>query len=271
MGDPTSPDGAGSTAGAVRLDLEGPVAVITNDNPDRHNAFDDEMDRQLFGILDELSRRDDVRAVVWRGRGPSFSSGRDVAAVEGMQLDLTHHQLMRRVHEGTRRILELDPPIIVALHGWVIGASLQRALLCDIRIAAPDTRLRLPEVRYGVIPDAGGVARLHQMCGPGVASDLVLTGRAMDAEEALGHGVVSRLVPDDELDDAAREIAERVTAAPAVTVRSARRVISHLATPQVRSSMEEEMILQTFINASHDFREMRRARREQRTPHYQGT
>ena len=96
---------------------------------------------------------------------------------------------------GSAAIFELDAPIIVALQGWAIGGSFQRALLCDIRIAAEGARFMLPEVGHGVIPDTGGVGRLFQICGHGVASDMVLTGRVMSAEEALGHGIVSRVVP----------------------------------------------------------------------------
>ena len=119
------------------------------------------------------------------------------------------------------------------------------------------TRFRLPEVTYGVIPDTGGVAVLHEMCGPGVVSDMVLTGRVLSAEEALAHGVVSRIVAEDELDATVREIAEQIAAAPAVTVKMAREVIRHLAQPQIRSSMLDEMIYQTFINRSDDVAEMR--------------
>jgi enoyl-CoA hydratase/carnithine racemase len=258
-------------SGTVRLDVDDQIAVITNDNPERHNAFDDAMDQELFEILRALAGRADIRAIIWRGLGPSFSSGRDVASVEGMKVDLTHHELMRREHDGTRQLLELDTPIIVALHGWVIGASFQRALLCDIRVAADDARFRLPELSHGVIPDAGGAARLCQICGPGVASDMVLTGRTMDAHEAGTHGIVSRVVPLDQLDDLAHGIARRIVAAPTVTVRTARRVIARQATPEVRASMAQEMIAQTFINRSHDFAEMRHARAEGRTPVYRGT
>jgi enoyl-CoA hydratase/carnithine racemase len=122
-----------------------------------------------------------------------------------------------------------------------------------------------------VIPDTGGVGRLVQICGHGVVSDLVLTGRAMDATEALGHGIVSRIVADDELDATAREIADRIAAAPAVTVKMARRVIAHLAEPEIRASMAEELVAQTFINRSDDFAEFRAARAEGRPATYTGS
>jgi enoyl-CoA hydratase/carnithine racemase len=255
----------------VRLDVDGPIAVITNDRPEKHNAFDDDMDLRLFEVLDELRDLPQVRAIVWRGEGKSFSSGRDVGALGGASAGLSHHELMRRGHRGIQAIFDLDAPIVVAMHGWSIGASFQRALLCDIRVAAEGARFMLPEVGHGVIPDTGGVARLFQMCGHGVAADMVLTGRPMSAEEALSYGVVSRIVPADELQDTVMEMATKIAAAPAVTVKMARRVLGHLAEPEVRTSMAEELIAQTFISRSDDMAELRAARADERAPRYTGS
>jgi enoyl-CoA hydratase/carnithine racemase len=255
----------------VRLDYDGPIAIITNDNPAKHNAFDDAMDQRLFEVLAELRGRRDVRAVVWRAEGKSFSSGRDVSSIGNLKVELTHHELMRRGHRGIQQLFELDAPVLVAHKGWSIGGSFQRALLCDIRIAAEGARFMLPEVTHGVIPDTGGVGRLFQICGPGVVSDLVLTGRAMEADEALAHGIVSRVVPADRLDETVLEMAGQIAAAPAVTVKMARRVIGHLAEPEIRSSMAEELIAQTFVNRSDDYAEMRAARAEERAPVYTGS
>src|SRR4029453_1922764 len=194
------------------------------------------MDVALFDALDELKHRPEIRAVIWRGEGKAWSSGRDVGSIGQKDLPMSHHDLMARGHRGILAIFEIQAPIIVPIQGWAIGGSFQRALLCDIRIAAEGARFMLPEVGHGVIPDTGGVARLYQMCGHGVASDMVLTGRAMDAQEALAHGI---------------------GASPAVTVKIARRVIRHLSEAEVRSSMEEELIGQTFINKSDDFAEFR--------------
>jgi enoyl-CoA hydratase/carnithine racemase len=255
----------------VRLEVDGAIATITNDNPDKHNAFDDEMDVELFDILNELRARPDVRAVIWRGEGKSFSSGRDVGSIGNLKVELSHHELMRRGHRGIQQLWELDAVFVVACKGWVMGGSFQRALLCDIRIAAEGTRFRLPEVTYGVIPDTGGMGVLYEMCGHGLVSDMVLTGRVLSADEALAHGIVSRVVAPDDLDATAREIAEQIAAAPAVTVKMAREVIRHLALPQIRSSMAEEVIYQTFINKSDDIAELRAARAEDRTPRYTGS
>jgi enoyl-CoA hydratase len=255
----------------VRYEVDGSIATITNDNQAKHNAFDDAMDLRLFEVFGEIARNKDIRAVIWRAEGKSFSSGRDVSAIGGGGVELTHHELMTRGHRGIQQILDLEVPVIVATQGWSIGASFQRALLCDIRVAAEGARFMLPEVTHGVIPDTGGVARLFQMCGHGVASDLVLTGRAMDATEAYAHGVVSRVVPREELDATVREMAEKIAAARYVTVRMARRVIRHLGEADVRTSMAEELIAQTFISTSHDAAEFRAARAESRTPRYIGS
>src|SRR3954470_21284235 len=255
----------------VRLEIDGAIAVITNDNPDKHNAFDDEMDARLFEILGELKQRPEVRAIIWRAEGKSWSSGRDVSAIGGGQVSLSHHELMRRGHRGIQQLWDLDAPVIVACKGWVMGASFQRALLCDVRIAAEGARFRLPELTYGVIPDTGGVAVLYEMCGHGLVSDMVLTGRILSAEEALAHGIVSRVVPPDELDATAREMAEQILSAPAVTVKMAREVIRHLSVPPIRASMADEMIYQTFINRSDDMAELRAARSEERPPRFTGS
>ena len=253
------------------LEIDGPVATITNNNTAKHNAFDDDMDAHLFAIFDELIATPSVRAVIWRGEGKNWSSGRDVAAIGTNVTEMTHHELMTRGHKGIQKIWELEAPIIVAIGGWAIGGSFQRALMCDIRIAGEGARFMLPEAKYGVIPDTGGMGVLYEMCGHGLVSDMVLTGRVLDAREALAHGIVSRVVKPEELDSTAKEMAEKIAASPAVTVKLARRVISHLSRPPVRSSMEDELIYQTFLNKSEDFAEFKAAHAEGREPNYRGS
>jgi enoyl-CoA hydratase/carnithine racemase len=258
-------------SGHVRLEVRGRVAVLTNDNPDKHNAFDDDMDTELFDALEELSRRSDIGVVIWRGEGASFSSGRDTTAIGTNRTQLSHHELMRRGHRGIQKLWDMDAPVIVACKGWVMGGSFQRALLCDIRVAAEGTRFRLPELQYGVIPDTGGFGTLFQMCGHGVVSDMVLTSRVLSAEDALRWGIVSRVVPEDELDEVVNEMAEHVAKLSVVSVKLARQILRRLSVPDIRSSMLDEMIYQTFINRSDDMAELRAARSEGRDPRFTGS
>ena len=252
----------------ITLEIDGPVAILSNNRPEKHNAANDEMDAQLWAALAELQRRDDVRAVVWRGNGKSFSSGRDTTQLGIRTEDVSNLDFIERGHAGTRHFLTLEAPIVVALKGWVIGGSFERALLCDLRVAGESAKMRLPEILHGVVPDSGGTARLFQMAGHGLAADLALTGRVMDAEEALRHGIVSRVIPDDELDATCLEIAHGIARRSAFAVKMFRRTLARMADPLVRASLQEEAITQALTQASDDYAELRAARAEGREPVY---
>ena len=236
----------------IQLEFDGPVAIMSNNRPEKHNAANDAMDARLWEILEELHQRDGLRAIIWRGNGASFSSGRDTTELGVRKEDISDLDFIERGHRGTQRFFTLPAPIIAVLKGWVIGGSFERALLCDMRIAGESARMRLPEVLHGVVPDSGGTARLLQMAGHGVVADLALTGRIMTAEEALRHGVVSRVVPDEQLDETAMEIARGIAASPAFTVKMFRRTLGRMANPAVQQSISEEAITQSLVFASHD-------------------
>jgi enoyl-CoA hydratase/carnithine racemase len=256
----------------VRVDYDGPVAVLTLDRPDRLNAMGDAIDRQFWPALEEIYARPDVRVVLWRAEGRAFSAGRDVNDLGVRPPGVSDYQYIAAGHERTHALL-VPPalPIVVAIQGWCIGGSFERTLLCDLRIAAEDARFRLPELVHGLIPDSGGTARLFQMCGHGVVADLVMTARAMDAEEALHHGIVSRVVPLERLDDEAMEMARTIAALPPVAVQMHRRVLGTMSTPTVTSSLREELLGQMLVYHSEDFAEFKAARSEKREPKYRGT
>ena len=138
----------GAMSGTVRLDVDGSIATITNDNPDKHNAFDDDMDAQLFDILDELA----AAARRPGGRSGGARASRSRRAATSASIGTQQVPSCRTTsscaagHRGIQQLWELDAPVIVACKGWVMGGSFQRALLCDIRVAAEGTRFRLPEV-----------------------------------------------------------------------------------------------------------------------------
>jgi len=260
------PDGAD----AVRLSFEGPIAIISYDRPEKHNAANDAMDQRLFAILAELHETPGLRAVIWRGEGASFSSGRDTSQLGVRSEDISDFAFIERGHRGTQGFFTLPVPSIAALKGWVIGGSFERALLCDIRIAGESARMRLPEIMHGVVPDSGGTARLFQIAGPGLVADLALTGRVLNADEALRHGIVSRVVPDAELDATALEIARAIASAPTFTVAMFLRTLRRIASPLVQHSMQEEAAAQAMVFASQDYAELKAARAEKREPKYRG-
>lgn len=252
----------------ITLEYAGPVAIISNNRPEKHNAANDEMDEGLRAILEELSRNPDVRVAIWRANGKSWSSGRDVGQIGIRTEDIDNLSFIERGQGAMKLLLNLQIPILCALKGWVIGGSFERSLCCDIRIASEDTRFMLPEVKHGVITDTGGMARLFQMVGHGVTMDLILTGRTLEAEEALRHGIVSRVVPADKLEETALEMARGIAASPAFTVKMARRNMALLANQLVVESIDEEATTQTLVFASSDYAEMKAAKSEGREPKY---
>jgi enoyl-CoA hydratase/carnithine racemase len=273
----------------VLLEVEEGVAVISLNRPDTHNMVGDAVDALFFRYLDLLRTDRDVRVVVWRGNGPSFSTGRDLVELVGETEgggngDVDHSgrrrplrrgygasdfEVLERGHWSTRLLYDFPVPIVCALKGWSLGMSFERALLCDIRVAGESATLALSGVDHGVIPDSAGVAKLFEIGGASLALDLALTGRHVDATEALRLGLVSQVVPDEDLDavvfDLARGIAER----PPLVTRLVREHVQALASPGVRGTLGRELVGQTMVLASHDFHEHRQARADDRQPRYE--
>jgi enoyl-CoA hydratase/carnithine racemase len=250
--------------------MDGRVAIVSLNRPHRHNAANDAMDTRFFEILAELHDTPDVRCVVIRGEGKSLSSGRDTAELGIRAADESHLEFIERGHAKTRLLWSLPCPTIVAMKGWIIGGWFERALLCDIRIASYDAKMSLPEVVHGVVPDTGGTSRLFQIAGAGVAFDLALTGRTLAAAEALSHGIVSRVVPLEELDDVVLGMARAIAARPPLAVKFVKRVINGLAMNEVERAMNEELLSQVVIYSSDDYAEQRQAREENREPEFRG-
>jgi enoyl-CoA hydratase/carnithine racemase len=252
----------------ITLEYDGAVAIMSNNRPDKHNAANDAMDARLWDCLEQLHGRPDLRAVIWRGNGKSFSSGRDTTELGVRTEDVNDLDFIERGHAGAQQFFTLPCPMIAALKGWVIGGSFERALLCDMRIADETAKMSLPEIRHGVVPDSGGTARLFQMAGHGLVADLALTGRVMTVDEALRHGVVSRVVAEGELDKTVLEIAHAIAQHPPFPVKLFRRTLARMATPAVQRSMQEEALTQSMVFASDDYSEMKAARAEGRDPRY---
>ncbi len=226
------------------------VATITLNRPGRHNAFDDAMDAAMWDALEAARDDDAVRAIVLRGAGKSFSSGRDLSQLGLRPEGVSDHDYIAAGHARTRLLFTLDKPIIAALTGWAIGGSFERALLCDLRVAGEGARMRLPEVAHGVLCDSGGTARLVQIAGHGLASDLVLTGRVLGAAEALTHGLVSRVVPDADVHRVADEMARDIASRDSLAVRLSLGTIRSVASPAVEASLDRELLAQTTLMAS---------------------
>jgi enoyl-CoA hydratase len=252
----------------VLLEVKGGVAVISLNRPDQHNVMGDAADSLFFRYLDLLRTDRDVRVVVWRGNGPSFSSGRDLGELSDHP-GSTDLDFVERNQWQTRLLYDFPVPVICALKGWVLGIQLERALLCDMRVAGESAVLALPGVDHGVVPDSAGIAKLYEIGGSALALDLALTGRRVGAEEALQLGLVSQVVPDDELDDVVLGMAETIAERPPLVVRLIREHVQGLSSSGVRSTLQRELVSQALVLGSHDHREQLEARAEDREPRYE--
>jgi len=201
----------------VRVELDGPVAHVCLARPEQHNGMDIRMLDAVRRAARDLRREHGVRAVILRGDGPSFCAGLDVrsalsrpvaAAVAAASLFAPGRN---RFQQWSLAWRELPVPVIAVIHGNCLGAGLQLALGADIRLATPDARLSVLEVKWGLVPDMGGAALLRELVGIDTAKELAMTGRVLSGAEAAACGLVTR-VSGTPLEDAralAAEIAAR--------------------------------------------------------------
>jgi enoyl-CoA hydratase/carnithine racemase len=246
--------GSASSEQRVAVEVADHVAVVTLTRPDKHNALDVAMFEQIIGAADRLGTESGVRAVVLHGAGPSFCSGLDVvsimAAGNGLDglVDRVRGEVPNWFQRAAHAWLELPMPVIAALHGNCFGGGLQIALGADIRIAAPDTRLSVMEVKWGLVPDMSITRTLPRLVSIDVAKELTFTGRVFDAAEAARLGVVTRMA-DDPL-AAAKELAAEIAQRSPDAVRAAKRLYDESWTGDAQRTLALEAELQMGLIGS---------------------
>ncbi len=209
-------------AGPVRVAVEGGVATVALDRPDALNAVSTELARALAAAFEPLATDRSVRAVVLTGTGErAFCAGADLRERSGFDDDawFAQREVFRRAFGAVRRC---PLPTVAAVFGFALGGGCELALACDLVVAADDAVLGLPEVRLGLVPAGGGTQLLVRRVGRAVAKDLVLTGRRVDAAEALRLGLVDRVVPRAGLLGAAHGLAAEIAGNAPTAVRLAK-------------------------------------------------
>ena len=180
------------------LEKRGGAARISLDRPRVLNAYNVQMRDDFSEALSAVRDDPEVRAVLITGEGRGFCAGADLTEF-GTAPSLVVARRVRWQRDVWGQVLNLDKPLVAAVHGYCIGSGLEIALLCDLRIAAQDTVFAMPEVRLGMIPAAGGTQTLPRAAGPSQALDLLLTGRRFDAAEALEMALITRVSPPERL------------------------------------------------------------------------
>jgi enoyl-CoA hydratase len=194
---------------AVLYAKRGAVAWVTLNRPDQFNAYNMAMRDDLFQILAAIHEDTEVRAMVLRGAGKAFSTGGDLSEF-GMAPSPVVARWVRFRRDVWGMMRALPIPTVASIHGYTVGGGLEMALLCDIAIAADDCKISLPETGAGMIPGVAGTQTAARRLGLGRALDLCLTGRWIDAKEALLVGLVAEVVPVADLDARALAIAREL-------------------------------------------------------------
>lgn len=179
---------------AVRVEIEGAMAVMTFSRPDKLNAFDLDMLRALDAACDRVEGDGSVRVVIVTGEGKAFSAGGDIKAWGGMRPEEFGHQWVRFGHRIFERLATLRMPVIAALNGHALGGGLELAACADIRIAETQIKIGLPETGLGMVPGWSGTQRLVRRFGAQIVRRMVLGGEMFSAEEGRTHGLVDTVV-----------------------------------------------------------------------------
>lgn len=236
----------------------GHVRHVILNRPEKRNAMSQALLEELAQALREAADAEAVHCVVLRGEGPVFSAGVDLPELMSFASQPAMLRPFRNVFlECANLCEEMPKPVICQIQRACLGGALEVALGCDLRVAAGDAQFSLPEVKLGLIPDVGGSSRLPAVVGLGRAKELIMTARAIDAEEARQIGLVNRVAAPEELDAAVQALVDELLAHSPIGVGRAKRVMDASARPALAQTLELEVAVQEYCVAA--LREQARA------------
>lgn len=248
------------------VDIADGVATVTISRPEVRNAINQQVQDDLWAVLERLHADDEVGAVVFTGAGGrAFAAGADIGQLRDYTL---HTGLAARMQRLYDEIEAFDKPTLAAVGGYALGGGCELAMSCDIRIAGEQARFGLPETQLAVLPGAGGTQRLARLAGVGRAIELVLTGRLVDAREAAAIGLVTSVVADPVAE--AQAMARQVLGRGPLAVRLAKLVIRTGMDADQRTGQVVERLAQALLYTSSDKGEGAAAFLEKRPPQFTG-
>jgi enoyl-CoA hydratase/carnithine racemase len=254
------------------------VVMLTLNRPGMRNPISDiDVVEGLLGALDRLERDEAARCAILTGAGTAFSAGGNlkmmkpgVGGLNGKTPTATRINYKHGIQRLPLAFAALDVPVIAAVNGPAIGAGLDLACMCDLRVAGEGARFAESFVKLGIIPGDGGAWLLQRIIGWSKAAELTLTGETIGAAEALACGLVSKVVPDSELLDAARAMAGRIACNPPHAVRMAKRLLWDARRNDLASVLEMSAAMQAIAHTTRDNAEAVDAFLEKRAPKFTG-
>lgn len=243
----------------IKLDKEEEIAIVTINRPEKLNAMNIDLIKELGDTIEQLDNDDSVRCVIITGAGEkAFSAGADIeymskiTPLEAEQYALTGHATMNRIEE-------LSKPVIAAVNGYALGGGCELSLACDIRIGSKNAVLGQPEVTIGIPPGWGGTQRLMRIVGVAKAKELVFTGKRINAEEAYNIGLLNKVVELSELMNEAKNMAREIAKNSNIAVRVTKTLINRGVDADLKSGLKLE-IWGWSLCFSHKDREERMAK-----------
>ncbi len=262
---------------AVKYQQDGHIVTLTLNEPDTRNAISDNIVQGLVNAIDRINRDIDVRCVIVTGEGKSFSAGGNVKQMRdrtGMFAEkaLAAHRedYLYGIQRMPRAFQELDVPSIAAVNGHAIGAGCDLSLMCDIRIASDKAVFAESFLRLGLVPGDGGGWFLPRVVGRSRAFEMTFTSEFIDAATAAEYGLISRVVPHDELMKSANELASRIARHPPHSLRLTKRILRDSENSTLDMSLNQAASAQGLIAGTQDHREAIEAFFEKREPQYKG-
>jgi 2-(1,2-epoxy-1,2-dihydrophenyl)acetyl-CoA isomerase len=256
----------------IKYGVHDGVATITLARPEKRNAINAQMFTELGDAAERAANDPGIRIVLVTGEGESFSAGIDVLLLN--QLSGTRGARFRSFVRLAQRpffiLASMDKPTVAAVQGHAVGAGFQLALACDLRLATEDLRFAMLEVRFGLIPDLGGLHRLTRLIGQPRTKEIVWTGRNVEAEEAERLGLVNKIVPNGALEKETEAYIQELVIAPPLPMSLTKTLIGRAHETSLETSLERDAQAQAACIESEDHREAVEAYLEKRPARFHG-
>ncbi|HYF02341.1 MAG TPA: enoyl-CoA hydratase-related protein [Patescibacteria group bacterium] len=254
----------------IQFENKGNYAIITLNRPDKLNALNAELLKELSYQLDSIKANDSIRALIITGSGQkAFAAGADIAELH-RETGETGAEFAQRGHNVLLQIERLGIPVIAAVNGFALGGGCEVALACHIRFASENAKFGLPEINLGIIPGYGGTQRMTHLIGTAKALEFILTGDMITAADAERLSLVNKVVPQEELLKTAEELAGRIAAKAPIAAKAALASVRAAQELEYNDGIQFEITKFGEVCGSADFKEGTKAFLEKRTANFTG-